>query len=139
MLINVDALFSDGYSFPWEMIDMYRPKAGGAHSYICEAVAKYADTPDERLLLSTKPALFELRRAAKHSHLIEKIVTFCEDEYHQRGNVADQVVNFLWRFEPLRTELSKIIDRKFLEGLISVPSSYLTPSGEEWLRPKRRE
>lgn len=108
---------------------------GQPHSYICQAVAKYAEHGWAEFLKS-RPTMTELRRASQDSATIKSIVKYCDD-LDDDGKVAEKVVRFLFRVDPLVKDIGSIVDRKYREGLINVPVDFLTSEGLTWFRARK--
>src|SRR5581483_9452813 len=125
-------LFRNPYTFPWDFIGMERPLIGSVHSYLCEILAPYAHSYWQPFMRG-RPSLGELRRRQGSFEMLVPILKYV-DEVGNYGSVGQKVVDFLHCFEPFKQDLSKIVDRKFREGLIKVPDDFLTQEGRLWLR-----
>ena len=133
-LVNIDPFFKSKFKFPWDFMGLTLPCAGGTHSYIASAVAPYY--PEQiRVLLTGKPAMFELRRFAKleGGNIFNEIVQFCDGCESDRDSVAVKVLNFLARHKGFRDAFQLRIDAAYRAGTVSIPKE-CEPGSGKWQR-----
>jgi hypothetical protein len=127
-VLRIDYLFDDYRRFPWDVLGFSVPRVGSVHSYLCEMLAPWAPE-DWRAFMAGRPSLRELQRAAGvlqgSGNPIVGIAVYTDAcnsmSASERTDVAQEVLDYLYRHRGFREYVQKTLDRLWLQGLISVP------------------
>lgn len=123
--LRIDHLFDDYRRFPWDVLGLSVPKAGPVHSYLTSILAPWGDDLYKEFMRAL-PSWREVQRAAlaSESQVLTEIVSYCSRLYalrpSERTDVAQEVLDFLFRHGDFRRYVQKTLDRLYLQGLISV-------------------
>jgi hypothetical protein len=125
-LLKTDYLFSSYRRFPWDILGLTVPKVGPVHSYLTSILAPWGED-SYREFMRGSPSWREVQRAARvsGSQVLVDIASYCSQLYElrpsDRADVAQEVLNFLFRNSDFRLYVQKTLDRLYLQDLILVP------------------
>lgn len=131
MKFNLYTVFDEPNRFPWDAADLSYPTYGRPYSYVCKAVARFAN--DQEGFLNGNPSMFELGHYAdKNEGVARDIFRYFSREEVRDDSTPKQVLRFLCYFDPFTTWFEQKLSKMVMGGRIEVPKSWIYEVIDEW-------